>query len=106
MSVLDIEVPGTVAAGTSAVTKNFTIETSGGGSTTNASQSYVISATRLGSTPYVLSTVVNPNGTAKRYCAAAAGTTAGAAPEAAGATTDIGKICNAITSGNPVNGNW
>lgn len=93
LDVLDIEVPAT--------TKNFKFEVSGGSAEAKTTP-MIITATRDGEL-YVLSTVVSTDGTAKRYCAAAAGT-AEAAPSAPSGETL--KLCNAITSGQSVSGEW
>ncbi len=104
LSVLDIEVPGTVSAGTSATTKNFTITTSGGGSASNASQPYIISAERLnGPATYFLTTTVTTGGEAKRWCSASKLTSV---PTSAPSVSDeTEKICKAITSGK-LDGTW
>lgn len=88
MDVLDIEVPGFDSTNKKAVTKNFVITTSGGGSSDKSGESYTITATRAqngsattGTSEYVLKTVVTPAGSAIRSCT--------------GDTT----LCKAITSG-------
>lgn len=100
MSVLDIEVPSD--------TKNFTITTK------NITNGYLITAERKTGSKYKLYTAVAPNGQAKRYCASGepsittgtGGTYGFTAPTAYTAGTDAAKMCNAITSGKPTNGEW
>lgn len=93
MSSLDIEIPGLDATNKKAVTKNFLITTSGGGSSDKASDSYTITATRAkdgvattGTSAYVLTTVVTPAGAATRTCNGDA------------------TLCKAITSGKSSGG--
>ena len=97
LTVLDIEIPGTVS-GNTVSTKNFKFSTSG---TTGA---YIITAERIGgSNAYKLYTSVQPDGTAKRFCGSAI---ANDGKSATAATGNAAKICSAITNGHPTDGNW
>lgn len=90
-TVLDIEVPGTNSAGTSAQTKNFNISiTSGAGSST---ADLVITAQRAnngtaatGDLDYDIVMTVDTDGNAVRSC-----------------TPNTSAICKAISAGNPNN---
>lgn len=98
LDLLDIEVPQYNGHYGS---KNYTISASG-------TEAYVVSATRQNGPAYVLSTAVLPDGTAKRYCAAVAATASASAitAPATAATGDAETVCNAITAGQSLTGNW
>lgn len=100
LSVLDIEVPGMAAAGTSAATKNFNITAA------NSGTSYIITASRSGgSAAYKLYTAVDADGTTIRCCGSTAPTSASACG-AESTTANIKDICKAITSGHSADKNW
>ena len=104
LTTLDIEIPDTDSTTTGTQTKFFTIAGANGTGT-----GWIASATRLNTSyPYVISMAVTPDGTMKRYCAAAAATitNAGVITAPSAASGDTKKMCDAITSGKSVTGTW
>ena len=95
LTVLDIEIPGTVS-GNTVSTKNYKF------STANSGNDYIITAERLNGGSYKLFTVVKADGSSFRCCGSAATTTACTAATAAADQ----KLCSAITNGHPTDKNW
>lgn len=104
--VLDIEVPDEENT-TGAQTRNFTFTTLR--STNGTSQFAVIAARRNTANSYFLYSITDTNGASHRYCGSAVPTADNAVINTGAACTsdsECEKLCNAITSGHAMDGNW
>ena len=106
--VLDIEVPNENANyNNGAQTRNFTFTTRR--STNGTSQFAVIAERRNTGNTYYLYSITDTNGASHRYCGSAVPTADNAVINTGAACTsdsECEKLCNAITSGHAMDGNW
>ena len=106
--LLDVEVPNENANyNNGAQTRNFTFTTLRSGNTT--SQFAVIAARRNTANSYFLYSITDTNGASHRYCGGAVPTADTAVintGEECASDSECEKLCNAITSGHAMDGNW